>query len=42
MNLDVFMAATGPSFAPHVYLSGTLTFIAGLSIVRAHNVCVAR
>jgi len=38
MNLDVFAAAIGPSFAPHVYLDGTLLFVAGLAIVRAHNV----
>jgi len=37
MNLDVFAAAIGPSFAPHVYLDGTLLFVAGLAIVRAHN-----
>ena len=37
MNLDVFRAAIGPSFAPHVYLDGTLLFVAGLAIVRAHN-----
>ena len=35
MNLDVFMAATGPSFAPHVYLNGTLIFIAGLAAQQA-------
>ena len=37
MNLDVFTAAIGPSFAPHVYLNGTLLFVAGLAIVGAHN-----
>jgi uncharacterized membrane protein YhaH (DUF805 family) len=37
MNLGVFAAAIGPSFAPHVYLNGTLLFVAGLAIVRAHN-----
>jgi hypothetical protein len=37
MNLDVFTAAIGPSFATHVYLNGTLLFVAGLAIVRAHN-----
>jgi len=37
MNLDVFLDAIGPSFGPHVYLNGTLLFIAGLAIVRAHN-----
>jgi hypothetical protein len=37
MNLDIFTAAMGPSFATHVYLNGTLLFIAGLAIVRAHN-----
>jgi len=42
INLDVFRAAIGPSFAPHVYLNGTLIFIAGLAIVRAHNVWVWR
>jgi hypothetical protein len=42
INLDVFTAAIGPSFAPHVYLNGTLIFIAGLVIVRAHNVWVRR
>ncbi len=38
MNLDIFAATSGPSFAPHVYLNGTLLFIAGLAIIRAHNV----
>ena len=37
MNLDVFTAAAGPSYGPHVYLDGTLLFVAGLAIVRAHN-----
>ena len=37
MNLDVFTAAVGPSYGPHVYLDGTLLFVAGLAIVRAHN-----
>jgi hypothetical protein len=37
MNLDVFTAAIGPAFGPHVYLNGTLLFVAGLAIVRAHN-----
>jgi len=37
MNLGAFTAAIGPSFAPHVYLNGTLLFVAGLAIVRAHN-----
>jgi len=37
LNMDVFIAATGPSFGPHVYLNGTLLFVAGLAIVRAHN-----
>ena len=37
-NIDIFLAATGPTFGPHVYLNGTLLFIAGLVIVRAHNV----
>ena len=38
MNLDIFTAAIGPSFATHVYLDGTLIFVSGLAIVRAHNV----
>jgi hypothetical protein len=38
LNRDVFTAAIGPAFATHVYLNGTLLFIAGLAIVRAHNV----
>lgn len=37
INLDVFAAAAGATFAAHVYLDGTLVFIAGLAIVRAHN-----
>jgi arginine exporter protein ArgO len=37
MNLGVFFDAIGPSFGPHVYLNGTLIFIAGLAMVRAHN-----
>jgi hypothetical protein len=40
LNIDVFLAAAGPSFGPHVYLNGTLLFVAGLAIVRAHNVWV--
>jgi uncharacterized membrane protein HdeD (DUF308 family) len=42
MNLDVFTAAAGPSFAPHVYFNGTLLFIAGLALVRSHNVWTRR
>jgi hypothetical protein len=42
MNLDIFTAAMGPSFATHVYLNGTLLFIAGLALVRAHNVWTRR
>ena len=38
MNLDIFTAAIGPSFATHVYLNGALLFVAGLAILRAHNV----
>lgn len=33
-NMDIFAAQT----APVVYLNGTLLFVAGLAIVRAHNV----
>ncbi|MFN7960713.1 MAG: hypothetical protein U0002_05520 [Thermoanaerobaculia bacterium] len=39
-NIDVFLAAFGPAYGPHVYLNGTLLFIAGLALVRAHNVWV--
>jgi hypothetical protein len=37
MNLDVFSGAIGPSYGPFVYLNGSLLFVAGLAIVRAHN-----
>ncbi len=37
MNVEIFISAIGPSFAPHVYLNGTLLFVSGLAIVRAHN-----
>lgn len=37
LNLDVFLGAIGPAFGPYVYLNGTLLFVAGLAIVRAHN-----
>jgi len=30
INLHIFAAAAGPTFATHVYLNGTLIFIAGL------------
>jgi uncharacterized membrane protein HdeD (DUF308 family) len=37
MNLDMFIASIGPAYGPHVYLNGMLLFVAGLAIVRAHN-----
>lgn len=37
MNIGMFTTAMGPAFGPHVYLNGTLLFVAGLAIVRAHN-----
>ena len=37
LNLDIFADAIGPAFATHVYLDGSLIFIAGLAIVRSHN-----
>jgi uncharacterized membrane protein YhaH (DUF805 family) len=37
MNLRSLTAFIGPSHAPLVYLNGTLLFVAGLAIVRAHN-----
>lgn len=42
LNLGVFVAAMGPSYGPHVYQNGTLLFVAGLAIVRAHNVWCRR
>ena len=41
-NLDVLRSAIGPGLAPHVYLNGTLLFVAGLAIIRAHNVWTLR
>lgn len=40
VNADVFLAAIGPTYGPHVYLNGAILFVAGLAIVRAHNVWV--
>ena len=37
VNIGVSVAATGPGLGPHVYLNGTLLFVAGLAVVRAHN-----
>jgi hypothetical protein len=37
MNLEVFITSIGPAYGPHVYLNGTLLFVAGLAIVRSHN-----
>lgn len=37
MNLTMFIRAIGPSYGPHVYLNGTLLFVAGLAIVCTHN-----
>lgn len=37
INLRLLTASIGPSHAPLVYLNGTLLFVAGLAIVRAHN-----
>jgi hypothetical protein len=37
MNLRFLTTFIGPSHAPLVYLNGTLLFVAGLAIVRAHN-----
>lgn len=39
-NIGIFLAVIGPSYGPHVYLNGTLLFVAGLALVRAHNVWV--
>jgi hypothetical protein len=38
LNLRMLTSFIGPSHAPLVYLNGTLLFVAGLSIVRVHNV----
>jgi hypothetical protein len=40
LNRDVFAAAAGPLFGPHVYLNGLLLFVAGLAILTVHNVWV--
>lgn len=37
MNIGVFTDAMDPSFGPHVYLDGTVFFVAGLAMVRAPN-----
>ena len=37
INLDMMLVAAGPGLGNLVYLNGTLLFVAGLSIVRAHN-----
>lgn len=37
LNLQMLRSFMGPSHAPLVYLNGTLLFVAGLAIVRAHN-----
>jgi hypothetical protein len=37
INLRFLITFIGPAHAPLVYLNGTLLFVAGLSIVRAHN-----
>ena len=38
LNLRMLVSFIGPSHAPLVYLNGTLLFVAGLSVVRVHNV----
>jgi len=37
LNLRLMAAEIGPNLVHLVYLNGTLLFVAGLSIVRAHN-----
>jgi uncharacterized membrane protein HdeD (DUF308 family) len=37
LNLRFLTSFIGPSHGPLVYLNGTLLFVAGLSIIRAHN-----
>jgi uncharacterized membrane protein YhaH (DUF805 family) len=37
LNLRTLQTFIGPSLAPFVYLNGTMLFVAGLAIVRAHN-----
>ena len=37
MNLRIWTTLAGSNLAPIVYLNGTLLFVAGLAIVRAHN-----
>jgi NADH:ubiquinone oxidoreductase subunit 6 (subunit J) len=37
LNLRLLTAEIGPNLVHVIYLNGTLLFVAGLSIVRAHN-----
>ena len=37
MHLRFLTTFIGPSHGPLVYLNGTLLFVAGLAIIRAHN-----
>ena len=37
MHLDIWEAASGPAMPPLNYFNGTVLFIAGIAIVRAHN-----
>jgi hypothetical protein len=38
LHLRMLTSFIGPSHAPLVYLNGTLLFVAGLSILRVHNI----
>ena len=37
LNLDIWTAVPVQALAPVIYLNGTVLFVAGLAIVRAHN-----
>ena len=37
LNLGIWTTVTQQALAPVIYLNGTLLFVAGLAIVRAHN-----
>jgi hypothetical protein len=37
LNLGIWTTVSAQALAPVIYLNGTLLFVAGLAIVRAHN-----
>jgi hypothetical protein len=37
LNLGIWTNVPAPALAPVIYLNGTVLFVAGLAVVRAHN-----